>query len=103
MRLALYLLLSLGSVLLVLDLMKLVKAIEPEPEIKPTATAKPAQAAPPSNPHDQGHPDIQQALEKYTQAIEETPDQSKPYVDRANAYIAMGQYDKAITDLDQAL
>jgi tetratricopeptide (TPR) repeat protein len=107
MRLALYLLLFLGSVLLVLDLMKQVKAIEPapvpEPEAKPTATAAPVEAATPSNPHDQGHPDIQQALEKYTQAIQEAPDQAKPYVDRANAYIAMGQYDKAITDLDQAL
>lgn len=111
MRLALYTLIFLGTVLLVLDLSKLVKNIEPPkkaeaPKQTPVETHG-SQENPKSakNPHGhpEGHPDIEQALALYTAAIEKAPDQAKPYVDRANAYIANQDYSKAIADYDQAI
>jgi tetratricopeptide (TPR) repeat protein len=106
MRLALYSLILLGTVLLVLDLSKLIKGITP-PEKPIPVKATPAKQPEP-NPgstdgRPDGHPDVAQALALYTQAIENSPDEAKPYVDRANAYIANNDYAKAIADYDQAI
>ena len=115
MRLALYLLIFLGSIILILDLAKQVKEIEPPKKAEATTQTpvethgsqdqlKDAQGANGSqNPHGAAHGDIQQALAKYTQAIESAPDQPKPYIDRANAYMALKQYDLALADTDQAI
>lgn len=110
MRLALYSLIFLGTILLVLDLTKLVKDIEPPKKAEPPkatpvethgSNERPEQKKPQGHP--EGHPDIEQALALYTQAIEKSPDQAPPYVSRANAYIANKDYDKAITDYNQAI
>lgn len=107
MRLALYSLLFLGTVLLSLDLAKLVKDIDPPKTPETPASAAPMQeTSPPSEtPHGQpsGHPDIEQALAIYTEEIEKNPDQAKGYVKRANAHIANKNYPKAIEDYNQAI
>jgi len=105
MRLALYTLLFLGSVLLVLDLKKKVDQI-PKP-IKPTQTQASQPARPSSNKSEssmpQGHPNIQQTLAQYTQAIQASPDNASAYINRANAYIANRQFTEALADFDKAL
>ncbi len=110
MRIALYSLIFLGTVLLVLDLTKLVEGIEPQ---KKAAAQKstpvethgsqdpPKQKSAESQPA--GHPDIDQALALYTQAIEKSPTKAAPYASRGNAYIANKDYEKAVTDYDQAI
>jgi len=120
MRLALYLFIFLGSIILVLDLAKQVKEIEPpeKAEADPTTHTpvethgsqdqlENAQGGNGSqNPHGAGHGDIKQAhqaLAKYTQAIESAPDQPKAYIDRSNVYIAFKKYDLALADTDQAI
>ena len=109
MRLVLYSLLFLGTVLLVLDLKKKVDQI-PKPEKPTSAQASSARAPQSSNSassmpkgHPAGHPDIQQALKQYTKAIEASPNKASVYVDRANAYVANHQFSKALADLDKAL
>lgn len=110
MRIALYSLIFLGSVLLILDLMKKVDSLEVPEKLKPTERIVPKASKPEGNPADAahehttaGHPDIAQALKLYTKAIENAPDQAKPYVDRANAYIATRQLPEALADLNKAL
>lgn len=110
MRLVLYSLLFLGSVLLVLDLVKRVETIEVPEKPKPTEKVVPKSAKAGEKPADAahgrpgaGHPDIAQALELYSKAIENSPDKAKPYIDRANAYIANRQLSEALADLDKAL
>ncbi len=117
MRLALYILIFLGSVILVLDLAKKVKEIEPPKKSEKTTETpvethgsqdqlNPNGGMGAQNPHGAGHRDINrasQALAEYTQAIESAPDQAKPYIDRANAYIALKKYDLALADTNQAI
>ena len=110
MRLALYSLLFIGTVLLVLDLMKEVKTIETPEKLEPTQRVD----SPPPNskkkPNDaahnhpvEGHPNVEQTLELYSKAIKETPDKANPYVGRANAYIANNQLSEALNDFNKAL
>jgi|GEM_PF-3538283 len=110
MRIALYSLIFLGTVLLVLDLMKQVETIEVPEKPKPTervvSPGTKAEAPPKDSTHEPtsaGHPDIAQALKLYTKAIENTPKQAKPYIDRANAYIANRQHPEALNDFNKAL
>ncbi len=110
MRFALYSLLFLGSVLLVLDLMKKVDSLEVPEKPKPTERIDPKASKPDEKPNaaahehtSAGHPDIAQALKLYTKAIGNAPDKAKPYVDRANAYIANRQLPEALADLNKAL
>ena len=113
MRLALYSLLFLGTVLLVLDLKKKVSLIPTPEKPKPTQAAVPAKSAPsatqpmpqghPNPGGPDGHPDIKQALAQYTKAIEAAPNKASSYIDRANAYIANRQFTEALADFDKAL
>lgn len=106
MRLALYSLILLGSVLLVLDLSKLIKGITPPEKPKPVEAAAVKQPEPGTGNtggRPDGHPDVAQALALYTKAIEKSPNEAQPYVDRAKAYIANNDYAKAIADYDQAI
>lgn len=102
MRIALYILIFLGTVLLGFDLAKQVEMIELVAK-KATAQAPPEKTKTPANPHENGHPDIAEALRQYTAAIDAAPDQAKPYVDRANAYIANRQLPEAVADFDRAI
>ncbi|NWK54888.1 tetratricopeptide repeat protein [Verrucomicrobiaceae bacterium N1E253] len=107
MRLALYSIIFLGSVILGLDLMQEVKQM-PEPE-EPTphkaTNSSPSDQNPAASPSEMpdGHPDFKEALGIYTKAIEEAPDKADGYADRANAYIANHQPALAIVDFDQAI
>ena len=110
MRIALYTLIFLGSVLLVLDLMKKVDTLEAPEKLKPTERIVPNHSETKEKTNDATHkhtsaehPDISQALKLYTKAIDNAPDKAKPYVDRANAYIANRQLPEALTDLNKAL
>lgn len=106
MRLALYSLIFLGAVLLVLDLSKLIKGIAPpEKPVPIEAAAVDRQQPDTGNPGERpaGHPDVAQALALYTEAIEKSPNEAQPYVDRANAHTANNDYAKAIADYDQAI
>ena len=102
MRLALYSLILLGAVLLVLDLAKLIKGIAP-PEKPVPVKADPADQPASSTGNTDGHPDVAQSLALYTRAIEKSPNEAQPYVDRANAHTANNDYAKAIADYDQAI
>jgi len=108
MRLALYLLIFLGTIVLVLDLMKEVKTIKAPEKLEPTKRIDPASTKAPKvseqqAQHNAGHPDVAAALKLYTKAIENAPDKAKPYIDRANAYIANRQFAEALTDLNKAV
>jgi len=105
MRLALYLLIFLGTIVLVLDLMKEVKTIKAPEKLEPTKRIDPAspEVSNQQAPHNAGHPDVVTALKLYTKAIENAPDKAKPYIDRANAYIANRQFAEALTDLNKAV
>jgi len=115
MRIALYLFIFLGSVILALDLAKQVKEIEPPEKAEPTTQTpvethgsqdqlENAQGGNGSqNPHGAGHGDVKQALAEYTQAIKAAPNQAQPYIDRSNAYIGLKLYDLALADTNQAI
>lgn len=44
-----------------------------------------------------------EAIEAYTKAIELNPDMAKAYLQRGNAYLAVGNYEQAIKDLSKAI
>ncbi len=47
--------------------------------------------------------DYEQAIEKFTKAIEKDPKYSKAYINRGNAHYNLKEYDAAIADYNQAL
>lgn len=46
---------------------------------------------------------LRKAVERFTEAIQEAPDNSSAYVNRGNIYVQLGQYDLAIADYNAAL
>ena len=106
MKLVLYLLIFLGATLLTFDLAREVKAIEVEPKPEPTKPVRPQASTPAAPQTPDGHADaikqLQDQLAQCTADIQKAPDQSAPYAKRAEAYMQLRQYDKAIADLDKA-
>jgi len=106
MKLVLYLLILLGATLLSLDLAREVKAIEVEPIPEPTKPVRAQASAPAPQQAPDGHAEalkqLQDQLAKCTADIEKAPDQSAPYAQRAEVFMQLRQYDKAIADLDKA-
>lgn len=106
MKLVLYLLIFLGATLLAFDLAKEVKTIEVEPKPEPTKPVRPQASATAPQQTPDGHAEalkqLQDHLAHCTADVEKSPDQSAPYAKRAEAYMQLRQYDKAIADLDKA-
>lgn len=99
MRLALYSLILLGSIILTLDLSKRVKEeITPE-KPEPTKSIKLDADAQSSDPHQS----LEKLMTQYKAAIEAAPDQAQPYLDRAEAYMSMRKLADALADTDQAV